>query len=230
MDVQSAVEVARRGIDMGFRVIGSKLNTIIDVHIPSLRINCDDLRNGDSMSLASECFKDGWDALGKLGVPTLRLEKAYPWTLGLIYQLPNSKVSDGKILVYDEHHYVDASGYVDHSVLELLAKQKNWALADWKTRIVTPVEQYQKEWITTLAAIYEEADLTTKIENALAGKRALLPLFKRLSFRRWEAIVESDAKNLVRLTDELRKFQVEIDRPHRERKARLRRILDNVVR
>ena len=68
---------------MGFRVIGSKLNKIIAVRFGSLKIKCDVLQTEDSMPLASEYFMDGWDALGKLGVPTRRLERTAPWTLGL---------------------------------------------------------------------------------------------------------------------------------------------------
>ena len=67
------------------------------------------------------------------------------------------------------------------------------------------------------------------IREVLRGKPALSNLFDRLSFYRWESVTEEDERNLQRLQEILIHHRVEIERPRGEKKARLKRISDNVV-
>ena len=67
------------------------------------------------------------------------------------------------------------------------------------------------------------------IREVLRGKPALSNLFDRLSFYRWETVTEEDERNLQRLQEILIDHRVEIERPRGEKKARLKRISDNLV-
>ena len=85
MNTKEAVNLALDGLEEGYRVIASKLNTILGKRCESLKIKIGSksMPKIDSFHAACQKIKFAWHYLGNRVQPW---ETIYPWTLGLNYK------------------------------------------------------------------------------------------------------------------------------------------------
>lgn len=145
------VELAREGISEGFRVIAHHLNQVLNQKAPSIQIDADEKRPGDSLLSAAEKVRRA--------LPVLRTKRELPsrdsefpiWTLGFVNWTNNLA----------HHITVDgvlSTGEYDLTVIcnFLLEIHENWTANVWHECIKVPVENLYALRLAMLEAIERE--------------------------------------------------------------------------
>lgn len=182
MEIRSAVTLARDGLEEGNRVIASKLNAILSVRCPELRIKCEEVLPGDSMQSASSKLKNAWHYLG---TRVRRVDAIMPWTIGLLYPGPSIKEKDGRSAQDNVLWLIDVNGYLDQEMFDILERETQWTLADWQAIVVSPFEEHHLQWERYLDSILDSLSLA---ENQNVAQERIPKKYRSRPMPKKEAI------------------------------------------
>ncbi len=138
MTEQWYVEAARDGLREGFRVIAARLNQVLRKRAPSIRIDADLPRRGDSLLRAAELVRQS--------LPSLRTMRPLPpddanvvlWTLGFVNDGQNARRDLTAV------YWCQLDEGLEQVCQFLEHREDHWSESQWAEWIKRPVEALQE--------------------------------------------------------------------------------------
>lgn len=151
-----AKKMALEGLEMGYRVLGTRLNAVMaECHIDD-RISFGELQPDDSMTTARNLVISALPAIDKTRYAQGRIYAEWPWTLGFlsgfhIHGYPDKKLEPYKVRLGDDHD-------CELAEIENLRSRKAWSPEDWRRWVIEPITAHHDAWVNFISQQSVEPD------------------------------------------------------------------------
>lgn len=160
-----AAKMALDGLEMGYRVIGSRLKEVMHKSKRKIDWECDRMKEGDSMRVAKGLLNDSLWQLPKARFPIDKIGWLQPWSLGYLNGTLNQIV------------YVELGGdpdYLERSLAFLERQSADWYADQWRELIIAPVEKHHDEWVRWIKASATVGTFNDETQEAIERCRTWL--------------------------------------------------------